>query len=238
MLNQRPKFCFTLLLMLVFVAPAHHSVHAQFNGRPYQQWTAQEADAVIIESPWAQTQMGLLARRFENPTDQVDAATIVRLQSSAPVRQALARLGQLKNKYDQKSAAERKAIDDQYKSLLECRDCADSYIVVMSLYPGSKGTLPQFLRHASFDQIKQNVQIKNENGETRPLTNFISPAGYDGEAIFYFARFDANGAPLIAPANQKVIVSFDPRVFDWKKPTLTKFEFDVSKMTVNGKVLF
>jgi hypothetical protein len=62
--------------------------------------------------------------------------------------------------------------------------------------------------------------------------------GNDGEAIFYFARFDANGQPLISPANRKLIVTFDPRVFDWKKPTPSKFEFDVNRITVDGKILF
>jgi hypothetical protein len=35
-----------------------------------------------------------------------------------------------------------------------------------------------------------------------------------------------------------VIISFDPRVFDWRKPTVTKLKFDVARIIINGKVAF
>jgi hypothetical protein len=30
-------------------------VHGQWDKKPYRQWTSEEAEAVLIESPWAQT---------------------------------------------------------------------------------------------------------------------------------------------------------------------------------------
>ena len=213
-------------------------MHAQLDGKPYQQWTAKEAEGLLTDSPWAQTLTGLIAAgRLDPLIEVVDTAVTVRLRSALPLRQALARVKQLKAKYDQKSASDKAGIDEKNRPLLECPECANYYVVAMSPGPASSTGLPTSLQTTSLANVKLNVQIKNERGETRELVKFVNPKFTGDDAVFFFSRFNSQGEPLISPANRTLTISFDPRIFEWKKATLTKFEFDVAKMIVNGQVV-
>jgi hypothetical protein len=103
MVNQRLRLLFRLLLLSGCCALITGTVHAQLNDRPYQQWTAKEAEALLFDSPWAQTRSGLVAAgRWDPLTEAANTAVTLSLRSALPVRQALARLRQLKNRYDKK----------------------------------------------------------------------------------------------------------------------------------------
>lgn len=231
----------TLLLGSVFAATLNRAAHVQFPGKPFEQWTAKEAEKILSDSPWAQTQVVLgAAGRLDPVTETADTMFTVRLRSALPVRQALARLNQLRGGYDQKNASERAALDARNKEILECSECLDDYAVSITPGPGSRRDLPAFLssgRTAS-ELIKQNVVLENDKHETRELTKFVQPKFAAGEAIFFFRRLDSRGKSLIDPGSRFVIISFDPRIFDWKKPTATKFKFDVARLIVDGKVAF
>jgi hypothetical protein len=239
MVNQRPRLFFRLLLVAGCCALIPSTVPAQLGGKPYQQWTAKEAEGLLTNSPWAQTLPGLVAVGRRDPLiATVDTTVTVRLHSALPVRQALVRLRQLKARYDQKSDRDKAAIDAKNRPLLECPECADYYVVVMGPGPGSRNGLPTALQTAPLAWVKLNVQIKNEKGETRELVKFARPKFAEDDVVFFFSRFDSKGEPLISPANHTLTISFDPGIFAWKKPTLTKFEFDVARMIVNGQVVF
>jgi hypothetical protein len=238
--NHGLKSLFRLLLVSGCWALIPGTIPAQVHGKPYQQWTAKEAQGLLIESPWAQTRAGLLAvGRFDPPTAAVNTAVTVSLRSALPVRQALARLKQLKNKYDKKGNSDKAAIDEKNRPLLECPECADYYMVVMSPGPGSENDLPPYLQRALLAQIKLDVVIKNEKGETRELVKFVKPKFFQDEAAFFFPRLNSKGEPLISAANRTLTISFDPRIFSFKVAArLARFEFDVAKMIVNGQVVF
>ena len=252
---SRPlKLLFRLLLVSGFCALIPCTGQAQLGGKPYQQWTAKEAKGLLTDSPWAQTQTGLVsvtleptisvsrglpsssAGRLDPPTEE--APVTISLRSALPLRQALARLIQLKNKYDQKSDSDKATIDAKNKALLECPECADFYVVAMSPGPESKNGLPANFQRATLAWLKLNVQIKNEKGETRELARFVNAKHAEDDAVFYFSRFNSKGEPLITPANRTLTISFDPHIFAWKKATVTKFEFDVARMISNGQVAF
>ncbi len=236
--NKRPKILFALFMVSVGCALITSTVHGQLNGKPFQQWTAREAEGLLSNSAWAQTRAGLLkVEGFDIFTEVVDSAVTIRLDSALPLRQALARLKQLKNKYDQKSDRDKAAIDAKIKSLLECPECGDSYVVTIRPGPESRNELPMFLERMTLATLKLNVHIKNEKGETRELVKFVNPRFNGGDAMFVFSRFNAKGEPLVSPANRTLTVWFD-QIFGWAKATVTKFEFDVPKMTINGKVVF
>jgi len=238
--NQSLRRFFHLLLMSGCCALLAGTVDAQWHSKPYQQWTAKEAQGLLIDSPWAQTTAGLLAvGRFDPLTAAVNTAVTVRLRSALPVRQALARLKQLRNKYDKKGKSDKAAIDKKNSPLLECSECVDYYMVELSPGPGSENDLPPFLQRALLAQMKLNIEIKNERGETRELVKFVKPKFFQDEAVFFFPRLNSKGEPLISAANRTLTISFDPRVFSFKATArLTRFEFDVAKMTVDGKVVF
>jgi len=230
------KLFLRLLLLSGWCALIPCTALAQF-GKPYQQWTAKEAEGLLIDSPWAQTRAGLIGvGRFDPATAAANTAVTVRLHSALPLRQALARLRQIKNKYDKKSDRDKAAIDAKNEPLLECPDCVDYYMVTMSPGPGSENEVS--LRRMSLAQVKLNVQMRNEKGEIRELVKLVKPKFFGDEAILLFARFNSKGEPLITAANRKLTISFG-RLFGWAPtPALTKFEFDVARMTVNGQVVF
>src|SRR5262249_7860382 len=65
--------------------------------KPMEQWTQKEAENLLIDSPWAQTLGGGVAADQQTLTG---TTVTIRLRSALPIRQALARLRQLKSKYD------------------------------------------------------------------------------------------------------------------------------------------
>jgi hypothetical protein len=235
---------FLLLALLLFAAGTASSLSTakvQFGTKPYRQWTAREVEKVLYDSPWAVTEVGLVSVGRRDPLVEVaDTSITVRLRSALPIRQAIARLHQIKEKYDQKPDNVQTNIDARDRELLECPDCADYYIVSMTVGAGSRKELPAFLSagRSSFENVKQNVVLENDKHESRELKKFVPPTFAAGEAIFYFNRRDGNGTPLIGPNTRTVIISFDPRVFDWKKATVTKFKFEIARMIFDGKVEF
>lgn len=238
--NGRLRLLSRLVLVTGCCALVSGTVHAQFGGKPYQQWTDKETQSLLTNSPWAQTRAGLIAvGRLDPLTEAANTAVTVRLRSALPVRQALARLRQLNNKYDKTSDNEKTAIDVKNRPLLECPECKDYYMVTLSPGPGSTNALSSNLplNTVSLAWLKLNVEIKNDKGETRELMKFIREKFFGDEAIFCFSRFNSNGEPLISPANRTFTISFDPRVFGWKTWTVTRFEFDVARMTSDGKVV-
>jgi hypothetical protein len=243
MLKHNLKSLFRLLQVAAWCALIATTLQAQSSRKPFPQWTAKEAEDLLTNSPWAQTRAGVISDRRverEDPAQMVetkDTAVTVRLHSALPVRQAAARLRQLRNNYEKKNDSGRSAIDAKNKPLLECSDCADYYVVAMTPGPGSRNTLPLEAK-MSLALMKLNVQLKNEKGESREMVKFVNPRFNDELALFYFSRLNSKGEPLIGPGNRKLIVTFDSRLFGGAPTALTKFEFDVAKIIVDGQVIF
>jgi hypothetical protein len=237
MIHQRLKRLFTLLLVSGCCALVPSTVQAQLYGKPYQLWTAKEAEGLLINSAWAQTRAGLIKVEESDPSTAVaDSAVTIRLYSALPLRQAMARLRQIKNKYDKQSDREKAAIDARIKPLLECPECGDNYVVAIRPGPDSRNEVPLSER-MTLATLKLKVHLKNEKGESRELVKFVSPRFNGGDAMLFFSRFNSKGEPLISPANRTLTIWFD-HIFGWAPATITKFEFDVARITVNGKVVF
>lgn len=211
----------------------------QVNDKTFEQWTLKEAETLLTESPWAQTLGGSVAVGGLELNSAVGGSSVtVRLRSAVPIRQALARVRQIKSKYEKLSASEKAAIDAKNKPLLECLPCADYYVVTIGPAPGTSKGVPTILQTMPLAQLKLNILLKNEKEETRELINFVKPKFAGDEAIFFFERFNASGQPLITPANRKVTLWFDPRFFEGNAMRLVSVNFDVAKITVEGKVDF
>ncbi len=136
-----------------------------------------------------------------------------------------------------KDANAKAAIDAENRSVLECSRCTDQYVVTVSPGPGSSHSVPMRFQSMPFAQLKLYVYIKNEKGEKRELVDFVKPGSWDGDSMFIFARLNSKGEPLISPANHTLIISFEPRLFGAFPPSLSRFEFDVGKMMIDGKLV-
>ena len=228
---RTPAVWLLTLFTLGTVAP----VSAQLPAKPMEQWTQKEAETLLIDSPWAQTLGGGVAADQQTLTGTM---VTVRLRSALPIRQALARLRQLKSKYDKMSANDKAGVDAKNKPLLDCAPCGDYYVVTLSPGPGTTKGVPSIFENMSLDQAKKDVVIKNDKGETRPLVNFVKPKVNGEDAVFFFDRFDANGQPLITSSSRKVVIWFDPRIFEGFVMRIVSVDFDVAKILINGEVIF
>lgn len=236
---KRRRFLVSLVMLFLLEAIISAAgFQGQWNQKPFRQWTTEEAEAVLIESPWAQTvHPAAVVGGLSTDTPVSAAPVTIRLRSALPVRQALARLRELKAKYDKMSDKDKAGIDEKNRPLLECEPCADYYIIAVSPGPSSSRGIPTTFQTLTLDQAKLTVFLKNEKSESRELVNVVNPKAVGQEAVFFFARFDSAGAPLISPASRKVIVSFSPAVLATANG-ITNFEFDVPKITANGQVVF
>lgn len=228
------------LLLTLLLGSAVSALGQGVWDKPYQQWTMSEVEQILRDSPWAQIRdKGVYLD--QSPTDapaNSSDAVIVYLRSALPVREALARLRQLRAKYDKLSDSEKKSVDEKNKVLLDCPACADNYVVTMAPGTGKNKGVPTILQTMAPDEVKLNVRISNERGETRELVHFVAPKFQGDDALFFFARFNGKGELLLTTDTKKLFVVFDQKIFNMSAFPIIKFEFDVSKMTVNGKVAF
>jgi len=225
--------------------------------KPFLQWTKSEATKILNDSNWAITQearidfgtqvrhiagaptteAGHLAAEMNGANVPIDYRVTLRLRSARPVRQALVRLKQLEAKYDSMNEKDRAAFDAKMKGLLDCPACAQNYVVTISCkspnYPGADA-LYEGLRGATLPALKPYVHLLNDRDEQRPLVYFVAPKAPGEEAVFYFPRFDDEDRQLITVANKKLFF----RLSDNNSKAITNFELDVSKLVVNGEVLF
>lgn len=200
-----------------------------WQGKPYQQWTKEEAQRVLTDSPWARSvaETGQMVGGVMSG----DKFYTVRLRSALPVRHALLRLRQLSDKYDSMSAEKKAQFDEKNKPLVECPACADNY--VLSLTPPAQGDA----RKVTLERMKLFVRLVDDRGRERQLVHFVPHKATGQELTFFFPKFDDKGEALITPASKKVVFTIDTSVVGLDATT-KRFEFDVSKMTAGDKVEF
>lgn len=218
----------------VVVAATGSAQKDEWQSKPFQQWTKKDVQQVLGDSPWAQTQarsgpMVNFGGGTMTPTP--DKIYTIRLRSALPVRQGLLRLRQLNEKYDEMSDKKKAEFDEKNKVLVECPACADNYAVSL-IPPGSADA-----RFVTAEKMKLYVKLTDDRGRRRELV-YLAPTKTTGqELVFFFPRLDDKGEPLLTPSSKKLIFSIDTSVIGLDA-TIRLFEFDVSKMIVNGAVVF
>ncbi len=213
-----------------------------WQSKPYQQWIKDDIIKIASDSPWAQVQQAKPATGEYVPTDYLPSVTI-RLRSALPIRQALLRLKQLEAKYDKMSDKERSAFDAKMKGLLECPACGDNYVVTLGP-PISQHQMKNGLGslvNTNLSLLQNRVYLANERGERRELIHFVAPKHDEDEAVFYFSRFNDKGNPLLTLESKKLFFIFEAQNLhtgDGLGLIPERFEFDVAKLVMNGKVEF
>lgn len=207
----------------------------EWQGKPFREWTEKEARKVITESPWARTvaSSGPMVNfgGYGNNTPTPDKVYIARLRSALPVRQAILRLRQIKEKYDSMSDGRKAEFDEKNKPLVECPACADNYVVSL-IPPRSADT-----RTPTTEKMKLVVQLMDDRGQRRELVHFVASKATGEEVIFFFPRFDDKGQPLLTPSSKRLIFTIDTASLGMDA-VIQRFEFDVSKMVEGGSVVF
>jgi hypothetical protein len=202
--------------------------------KPYQEWSKGDVEKLLSDSPWAIQHTQRLSKGGDAGQD---ATVTVRLRSALPIRQAVVRQMQIQAKYEKMGAADRAVFDAKTKPILDCPSCADSYAVVLSGRSERNTSYdPVYgrFRDANTDQLKTYVYLENDRGERRAVVHFIPPPALGGDAIFFFARRDTSGKPLLTAEDKKLTLRFGEATIT----SLFTFEFDVHKMLLNGEVAF
>ncbi|MBD0326785.1 MAG: hypothetical protein ICV68_10150 [Pyrinomonadaceae bacterium] len=223
----------------------------------YQQWTKADVIKLLSDSPWSKTQTQRVMRRgqvrsiagqneaavgdrtghLSSAEDAYEYSFTMRLRSALHVRQAIVRLVQLDSGYDQMDKAARKAFDAQTKELLECKECADYYVVSVGFASSNNSVtdlIYDWFNGQTLPGIKGYVYLANARGERRDLARFIPPKSPGEEVFFLFPRLDEKGQPLLTTEDKKLLF----RMSDIKANSVTNFTLDVSKLIVDGKVEF
>jgi hypothetical protein len=228
--------------------------------KPFQKWSKSEAEAVLNDSPWARKQE--LRIKFDKETQAaagsysgvssstaaqsqtevtsqppVDFIFTARLRSALPMRQALVRLKALETNVEKMTNQQAVAFETQMKGLLECPACAANYVVTLSSKsknsPGADAVYTTF-KGGRLADLQRYVYIANERGERRPLVHFVPPKAPGDEAVFFFPRTDAKGAPLLTVDNKELLINLTNN----QANSITNFRIDVTKLVLDGKVEF
>jgi len=214
------------LVALAIISSGTNLPHGQkaWEKKPYEQWTAQDALGVLLDSPWAQFRTEANESRGH--------PTIIRLRSALPIRQALVRQKQISLNYHKFTAADKARFDSDVKEFLECPDCAKNYIVTLSSQALTA------LRGLSFEEVKPFIYLANDKGERRALIHFIPPKADSVEAMFVFQRFDDSGQPLITGKNKVFYFKIEDKLLEHRTVPIQRFTFEVSKILLDGQVIF
>ena len=190
---------------------------AQKKDKPWTDWSKKDAEKMLSDSPWAQTQTETdTSQMFFSPTGQpgagptseqravntdraitgatnqsVDVKFRVRFFSARPIRQALARLMELQ----QKSGPD---IAEKLKAFAELKSTNSIIVTVTYESPDQRysGVAMQAFNSAITATMKNNSYLERSDGKRLFLEEYVPP-GKDGfGARFIFLR-ELDGQPFI-----------------------------------------
>lgn len=198
-----PKIIFALIACAVLLSSS--LVFAQKQEKPWTEWTEKEAEKMLSSSPWAQTQVDTdTSEMFFTPTNDprttgstatagarlesgatnqaVNVKLIVRFFSARPIRRALVRLMELKQKPEPEMIQRMRAFADVKSD--------ESIILTLSVETADQryaGVAMQALNSAITATLKNETYLERD-GKRHFLHEYVPP-GKDGfGARFIFLR--------------------------------------------------
>jgi hypothetical protein len=236
--------------------------------KPYEKWSREDALSIVTSSPWAFTyqsrEAAAVAGAIQTARDQGDTVNsggggrgagsvtrvsgfppiVVRLHSGLPVREAITRGRQIAAGYDKMDSQKKSEFDESTKTFLTCAICSKYYVISVTKVPDSTS---QSIDDGMFERsdvktLMGGITLVNDKGEERRVEQITPSKGVGGSAYLFFPRKDDKGNLLITPDTKKFKLVFAADFFDPKNIYAPLFprtlEFSVSKLTVDGKILF
>jgi hypothetical protein len=222
---------------LALIAISSLCLSAQWNKKPYTEWSEKEATKVLNDSPWGQTQaltdtshMTGQARASSGQSRVAEVFNVnlrIRFLSAKPIRQAISHLMEMKN---------RESMSAQMAAQLKAFATADfpDYIVVTVTSESDKasGLLQQ--TQAAFykfttSELKNNTYL--QAGGQRVFIKEYQPPGKDGLGARYIFPRLVEGKPFVTPDTSDVLFSSEP-----EGAAALKMRYKVKDMMVDGKL--
>ena len=227
----------SLLLLLMISA----TTIGQDKNIPWTEWSKKDAERVLNDSPWGQTQVDTnVTEMFYQPTSRANATSgqrgvegalnqeikvtyHIRFFSARPIRQALARLYQIQEKPD---AEGEKGLRSWAE--LESKDSIILTVTFESTDGRFTGKAMQAFNSAVTAIMKNKTYLERNDGKRLFLTTYVPP-GRDGfGARFVFAR-NVDGHPFVDRDIK------DVRFFaEFNDSLKLNMKFKVSEMMYNG----
>jgi hypothetical protein len=246
-----------MLLALGLLAP---TTQAQFwEKKEWKQWSKEDAQKMLEDSPWARTWSYTETRRSDfgqssgatgrEPDPKVFYA--VQLRSAAPIRQAVARQMQLQNKYEKMPDAQKKQFDESVERFLAKQ--YDDVIVVHVMF----GSNVQFYERDMMNYWKGFAEgsypvgtFLNAGSQKIAPVRFVAPPGGTPEFEFIFPR-TANGEEIITPQTKSIFIEFTHPGVNTRRSSVQEnttsessgtmrvvAEFKIEKMSYKGSLSF
>lgn len=229
------------LLSLLFLLLISAIAIGQNKTVPWTEWSRKDAEKVLNDSPWGQTQVDTnVTEMFYTPTSRANATSgqrgeegalnqeikvtyHIRFFSARPVRQALVRLYQLQEKPN--------AEDDKGLRSFAELESKDSIILTVTFESTDgryTGKAMQAFNSAVTAIMKNKTYLERNDGKRLFLTTYVPP-GRDGFGARFVFQRTVDGHPFIAQDTKDV--RFYAEFSDALKLNM---KFKVTEMMYNG----
>jgi len=206
---NRLSTCFALALFLLLPL----ATLAQWNKKPYTEWSEKEATKLLEDSPWSQKQTftdtsksaSTTTSRGSSQTTIADVINVnfqIRFFTAKPVRQAISRVMELQQKGE---------MPDQMAARLKALATADfpDYIIITVTCDGDRASnmLQQarsVLQKISTATIKNSTYLVTKEGRRVFLQEYQPPRNDGLGARFVFPRL-VDGNPFITPEGGELL---------------------------------
>jgi hypothetical protein len=208
---MKPVCRLFLISSITFLLAYPSVLGAQWNKKPYTEWSEKEATKVLNDSPWGQTQtltdtsqmtgQGRLDSGQSRVQDVFRVNLRIRFLSAKPVRQAISHLMELTN---------REKITPQLAERLKAFASADfpDYIVINVTSESDRASTLLQQTQASFHKLTTS-ELKNNTyllaGGQRVFIKEYQPPGNDGLGARYIFPRMVDGKPFITPETADVL---------------------------------
>ena len=257
---------FALAPLLVITALGQGSEFWQ--RKDYRQWSQAECQKLLENSPWAKTHAlaqvvieslqspqspassgvpaapdpsvgpvtSSTADRAREPRPEVKYS--IQFRSALPVRQAMVRLMQIAQKYDQMQPEQKQTIDKNAEQFL-AKSFPDTAVVFVSFTSNVREYQLELSRHwqaQTTETLKNFVFLIGSNGERIPLISYVwAGNGRDFQLVFPRVYKDH---PAAVRGDKAIQLEFiHPRIRQQKESRVL-LEFKLEKMMMQGELVF
>jgi hypothetical protein len=203
--------------LLILLAMLSFSASAQWDKKPYTDWSEKDAQKVLNDSPWGKTQVfstpgemfrsptsgrqGTASRTDPNPAQALHLSFRVRFLSARPIRQAYSRLIELKQKGGMNEQAA-----GQLKQFVS-GEFLEYVIITVTCDSQEAGSNTQqanaLLSSRGTAELKNNTFLETKGGQRVFLQEFQPPHQDGIGARFIFPRL-VDGKPFITPEAEEI----------------------------------
>lgn len=204
---------FLLVRLIATLLACSLVTSAQWNKKPYTEWSEKESLKLLNDSPWGQTQTFTDTSRSASTTrsgtgqttaiaETVNVRFRIRFMSAKPVRQAIGRAMEL-----QRQGELPESVGKQLKAFAAA-EFPDYVILTVTCEADSASNMLQqansLLLKLSTADLKNNTYLLTNDGQRVFIQEYQPPRNDGLGARFVFPR-KVNGKPVITPESAEVL---------------------------------